>query len=93
MLIVHKKHDPYDVYVGRPTKWGNPYMVGRHGKRGECVKKYAEYLLRNPDLMRQARIQLKGKILSCWCAPPGGIDYMRQPVICHAQLLAAIANG
>ena len=31
-LVVNKKYgDPYDVYVGRPSKWGNPFLIGRDG--------------------------------------------------------------
>lgn len=32
------------VYVGRPTKWGNPFKVGIHGNRQECVDLYRRYL-------------------------------------------------
>ncbi|MHB8407807.1 MAG: DUF4326 domain-containing protein [Acidiferrobacterales bacterium] len=31
---------PYDVYVGRPSKWGNPFVVGRDGSRSEVIQKY-----------------------------------------------------
>jgi len=29
MRIVHWKKEPYDVYIGRPGKWGNPYTIGK----------------------------------------------------------------
>lgn len=28
------------IYVGRPTHWGNPFVVGKDGDAAECVKKY-----------------------------------------------------
>ncbi|MBA3807297.1 MAG: DUF4326 domain-containing protein [Solirubrobacterales bacterium] len=43
---VHCKHERHHVYVGRnrrelPTaKWGNPFVVGTHGERGECIALY-----------------------------------------------------
>jgi len=29
--VVHCKRAVYDVYVGRPSKWGNPFTIGRDG--------------------------------------------------------------
>lgn len=31
---------PNTVYVGRPTKWGNPFEAGIDGTRDECVDLY-----------------------------------------------------
>jgi hypothetical protein len=39
------------VYVGRPSKWGNPYLIGEHGDRDEVIRRFEEHLLRTPDLM------------------------------------------
>ena len=36
------------VYIGRPSKWGNPFVIGKHGTRAEVVAKYRAYLLRQP---------------------------------------------
>lgn len=30
------------VYVGRPTQFGNPFVVGRDGKQGECVESLSQ---------------------------------------------------
>jgi hypothetical protein len=66
--VVHCKRESYDVYIGRPSVWSNPYEIGRDGDRETVIRKYREYLLSNPDLM--ARLpELEGKILGCWCAP------------------------
>jgi len=32
-LVVHCKRESYDIYIGRPSKWGNPYQSGRDGTR------------------------------------------------------------
>ena len=81
-LVVHCKRSPYDIYIGRPGIWGNPYVIGRDGIREEAIAKYRRYLEGSPELM--ARLpELSGKILGCWCAP--------QP--CHGDVLAELANA
>lgn len=72
------------VYVGRPSKWGNPYRIGVDGNREQVLKKYREYLMANPGIVEDARNELRGKNLACWCKP--GED-------CHADILLEIANG
>ena len=27
-FVVHSKRSAYDVYIGRPSKWGNPFAIG-----------------------------------------------------------------
>lgn len=70
------------VYVGRPSKWGNPFIIGKDGTRTEVVEKYREYIFGNEELLSEARKTLKGKNLVCWCAPEA----------CHADILLKIAN-
>lgn len=80
--VVHCKKAEFDVYIGRPGPWGNPFVVGEHGTREEVVEQYAEWLLSQPDLVAKAQRDLKGKVLGCWCAPK----------LCHGDILAEIAN-
>lgn len=70
------------VYIGRPTKWGNPFQIGKDGTRGEVIGKYRAYLLSRPDLIEAARRELKGRDLVCWCAPKA----------CHGHVLKEIAD-
>lgn len=70
------------VYIGRPTKWGNPFVIGRDGSREEVIKKYEEWLQHQPGLLAQLP-ELRGKDLLCWCAP--------QP--CHGDVLLRLANA
>ena len=65
---VHCKKAPYDVYIGRPSKWGNPYVIGKDGTREEVIQKYEEHVRTSPILMR-ALPSLAGKTLGCWCPP------------------------
>lgn len=82
MYVVHCKRSAYDVYIGRPGVWGNPFVIGKDGDRATVVAKYREWLLRQPELVARARQELKGKILGCWCSPQA----------CHGDVLAEIAN-
>lgn len=66
--IVHCKVEPFDVYIGRPSKWGNPFSIGPDGSREEVIQKYRQYLYHNSTLRSQTG-ELKDKILGCWCSP------------------------
>lgn len=78
------------VYVGRPTKFGNPFSHLTSGTlakyqtatRAEAVDKYEEWLRAQPDLVAAVKRELKGKDLICWCAPAR----------CHGDVLIKIAN-
>lgn len=32
-LVVHCKRARYDVYIGRPSQWGNPFQIRHDGTR------------------------------------------------------------
>ena len=74
--VVNCKTDPYDVYIGRPSKWGNPFEIGKDGTREDVIKKYRKYILSTPSLLNDLH-ELKGKILGCWC----------KPAACHGDVL------
>ena len=87
--VVHCKRDEFDVYIGRGSRWGNPYShkegtLAEHvvGSRTEAIQKFEEYLLSNQDLMSSLE-ELKGKTLGCWCKPKS----------CHGDILLRYANG
>lgn len=69
------------IYIGRPSKWGNPFQIGRDGDREEVIEKYRRYLLHSPGLLYQLT-ELKDKNLVCWCAP----------LPCHGDVLLELAN-
>lgn len=75
------------VYVGRPTKWGNPYKLGWSGPAGEVVRLYRAYIEANQQSTERFALplaELRGKNLACWCP-------LDQP--CHADVLLEIANS
>lgn len=81
VMNIHHKGAKFDVFVGRPSKWGNPFMIGRDGSRKEVIAKYEAWLIQQPHLML-ALPDLRGKALGCFCAP----------LPCHADVLDRLAN-
>lgn len=67
-LVVHCKKSPYDVYIGRPSKWGNPFSIGKDGNRKQVIEKYRGWILDQPELIESLH-ELDGKVLGCWCHP------------------------
>jgi hypothetical protein len=81
--IVHCKRNKYDVYIGRPSKWGNPfthsnskYRVEVVANRDTAISFYEEWIRKNSSLISELH-ELKDKILGCWCPPSN----------CHGQVL------
>ncbi len=81
---------PDAVYVGRPSKWGNPYKITdpllppnltKEQKHRLVTDEYRRYILNKPELLADLH-ELKGKDLICWCAP----------LPCHADVLMDLAN-
>ena len=67
--IVNKKQTKnFDVYIGRGSKWGNPFKIGKDGNRDEVIAKYEEYIRNNTELLN-ALPELKNKVLGCFCRP------------------------
>lgn len=83
------KMPPNSVYVGRPTRWGNPFPVtdvtsiNQHWKHTEAVERFREWLNTQDDLQAAIRKELAGKDLACWC---------RLDLPCHADVLLEVAN-
>lgn len=60
------------VYIGRPSKWGNPFPIDADNDRNAVIRQYALYLrdsLNNHAISRQDLLALDGKHLVCHCAP------------------------
>lgn len=87
--VVHCRKEKYDIYIGRPSIWGNPYSH-KEGTlaefkvkdRKEAIEKYEQYLLGNKELMNSIH-ELRGKVLGCWC----------RPLSCHGDILKKYADA
>ena len=93
-MVVHCKKEKYDVYIGRPSKWGNPFTFKQDGKtsakyivgsRSEAIDAYREWITNGDgkDLLNDLQ-ELKGKILGCWCKPqPCHGDVLNELIVIH----------
>lgn len=70
------------VFIGRPSKWGNPFEIGKDGTREEVIAKYQIWIHSQPELIEDIKKELKGKHLVCFCSPKA----------CHGDVLLDIAN-
>ena len=82
------KREKYDVYIGRPSKWGNPFShkPGTRAEfvlptREEAVEVYRKWIEHGAGKHLLADLhELKDKTLGCWCAPK----------LCHGNVLAEL---
>lgn len=77
-----KKGDLYDVYIGRPSEFGNPFEARDYGLI-KCLKYYEAHirnrLLIDPEF-KDRLLELKGLRLGCFC----------KPNMCHGDILVKI---
>jgi hypothetical protein len=85
VTVVNKYQSAFDVYIGRGSRWGNPYRIGPDGDRAAVIAKYKQLLWRQikegivtTDDLRQ----LDGKRLGCFC----------KPAACHGDVIAAAVD-
>lgn len=84
--VLNKKRDttpPGAVFIGRPSKWGNPFIIGLDGDRNEVIEMHRAFVLARPKLVALIKKQLRGKTLVCFCRPKR----------CHGDTLLEIANA
>ncbi len=70
------------IYIGRGSKWGNPFRIGPDGDRATVIAKYEEWIADQHNLLR-ALDELRGRDLVCFCAP----------LPCHGHVLQKLANA
>jgi hypothetical protein len=84
VVNIHK--EPYDVYIGRGSMWGNPFPITKHRTREEVLvlyKIYIQRMLRHSAHARAELRKLEGKRLGCYCKPKA----------CHGDILKEIIDG
>ena len=80
--VVNKYRDSYDVYIGRGSKWGNPFKIGIDGTREDVIEQYRDWIQTQPHLLNSLE-ELRGKILGCFCSPQA----------CHGDILVELLNN
>jgi hypothetical protein len=91
--VVHLKKESYDIYIGRPSKWGNPFTHKQDGKtlakyivntREEAISAFEEWITKGEgQILLKDLDELKNKTLGCWCKP--------QP--CHGDILLKLIKS
>ncbi|MCK5612111.1 DUF4326 domain-containing protein [Candidatus Pacearchaeota archaeon] len=87
-------HCPDAVFVGRGTKWGNPFAVGGPRLHGSIAYTNEGSVSLFKDELKAGHLgftiedvkrELKGKDLMCWCR--------EDEPWCHGDVLLEIANS
>lgn len=88
-LVVNRRTEKYDVYIGRGSPFGNPFGVKKTDlvtfivqNRETAILLYEAWLLEDDELVARVKRELRGKVLGCYCRPKA----------CHGDVLARIAN-
>lgn len=87
---------PNTIYVGRPTKWGNPFHAPTPAHKRGAVAWFVRWVEDKVILTENGKPipachftkddikrELAGKDLACWC---------KEGEACHADVLLKIAN-
>jgi Domain of unknown function (DUF4326) len=80
--VVQCTRGTYEVSIGRPSQWGNRFVIGQDGTREHVIQQYRNWFMTQPSLLA-ALPELKGRTLGCWCAPAA----------CHGDVLAELADA
>ena len=84
--VIHVKDAPkFDdvVRIDRPSKWGNPFKLEDYNNDRDLVlKKFRQYFYDNTQLQEDAKNELTGKTLACWCKPKN----------CHGDVYVEFLN-
>lgn len=85
-VVVNKRKESFDTYIGRGSKWGNPFShlhrtlaAYKVDNRQESIECYEEWIINQDELMNSLH-ELKGKRLGCYC----------KPLACHGDVLVKL---
>ena len=91
--LVNIKHSACDIYIGRPSKFGNPYTSSKKSNLAkfnvntleESLLGYRNYLVENKQLLIDIE-QLRDKTIGCYCIDSEEYK-IRDKIICHGQII------
>jgi len=83
VTVVNVKDTKADVYIGRGSRFGNPFPMSQGRTREQVIGSFNEWISHQPELLRLIRQVLPGKSLGCHCAP----------LPCHGHTVEEIASG
>jgi len=88
---------PALIYVGRPSHLGNPFRFISKTDLQTALEKYDRYLiekLQTTNAVSETFLKLlsmakeKQVVLTCFCCPIGDLWTSKDPLRCHAQIIA-----
>ena len=82
-VVVNLKKEPYDIYIGRGSKWGNPFRMNNDStqERNRVCEEYEKYFWKT-NLIDDLH-ELRGKRLGCYC----------KPLRCHGDFLVWLVQN
>jgi hypothetical protein len=90
MKVVDCRKERFDIFIGRGSRWGNPFshMYGTTAtwivdSREEAITQFEKWFRAQPEMVAMAKRELHGRTLGCYCSP--GLP-------CHGDVLIKIAN-
>lgn len=86
-VVVNGTKEPYDIFIGRGSKWGNPYSHLSHANANKCESRTQALELYRMHLEKSGLLydlpELVGKRLGCFC----------KPLSCHGDVLVSLIKG
>lgn len=85
--VVNKYKDKFDVYIGRGSKWGNPFPMKNKSdeERSRVIEEYRKHLwnqISSGEITIYELLELDGKVLGCFCKPKA----------CHGDVIVSAIN-
>ena len=54
------------IYIGRPSKWGNPFKIDQNNSRSKVIEQFRNMVLSDGKFIKEIRKELIGKDLLCF---------------------------
>lgn len=84
--VVNRCRENEDVYIGRGSIWGNPFVLHHESDRELVISQYRRYLwdcIKTGKLKRKDFENLEGKKLGCFCKPKK----------CHGDIIVNVCKN
>ena len=79
---VQFKQKPFDVFIARPSKWGNPFPIRKDRTREQAVALYEKWIRKKEHLLADIG-ELENKVLGCFC---------EENQLCHGDILIKLVQ-
>jgi hypothetical protein len=80
MRVVNIKRSRFTHYIGRPSLFGNPLVIGRDGDRDFVIAMFEDMARRDPSMRAAIEVLPKDAVLGCYC----------KPLACHGDVIVKL---